>query len=98
VDAGGAVVEVLGSRAYTLPSTRQDLDAWLATYDLGVTSVIDASGHDLESLTALVVREVVVIVDLASMRIVWRFNGDLAGIDPSSINAAAAEMHRRLGR
>jgi hypothetical protein len=98
VTAGGAVVEVLASEGFTFVADRTHLDAWLATYDLRVTSVIDAPGHGLETLHVVGVRETSLIVDLATMKIVWMMNGDLGGVDPSSINAAAAEMHRRLGK
>lgn len=98
VEAGGAVVEVLGSQGWEYVATRPYLDAWLATYDLRVTSVIDAPGHGLETLHVFGIRETSVIVDLTTMQIVWKMNGDVGGVDPSSIIAAAAEMHLRLGQ
>jgi hypothetical protein len=98
VAAGGAVVEVLASEGFSFVADRTHLDAWLATYDLRVTSVIDAPGHGLETLHVVGMRETSLVVDLSTMKVVWMMNGDLGGVDPSSINAAAAEMHRRLGQ
>jgi hypothetical protein len=96
VDAGGLVVEVLGSTGFFNPATASDLDAWVATYDLNVTSVIDAPGLGMQTINALGVRETAIIIDLSTMRVIWKMNGDLGGIQPSTINAAVTEMLRLL--
>lgn len=94
--AGAAVVEVLVSKQYSDPANRTHLDAWVATYDLTVTTVIDAPGHELESLDAIGIRETAVIVELPSMRILWRATGDLFGVGASSVELAATELVSRL--
>jgi hypothetical protein len=96
--SGGAaiVAEVLVSKQYSSPATRSHLDAWVAAFDLTVTTVIDAPGHELGSLAAIGVRETAILVDLATMKIVWRRTGDLFGIQDSSVDFAATELLSRL--
>jgi hypothetical protein len=94
--AGGAVVEVLITQDYFSVANRSHLDAWVATYDLTVTSVIDASDRELESYRRIGIRETTLVVDLSTMKVVWRLTGDLFGIDPSSVSAGAAEILARL--
>jgi hypothetical protein len=98
VDAGGLVVEVLGSRAFSSPAERADLDAWVASYDFETTALMDADGHALATLNAVGVRDTALVVQLPELRILWRFTGDLSGVTPTSAEAGLDEMHRRLGR
>lgn len=86
VDAGGAIVEVL----YT-----GDLDAWITTYDLGVTTV---KPKDARSQEVLGIRETVFIIDLATMQIVYKTQGSLAGVGDSSAKTGMAEMLTILGQ
>lgn len=97
VAEGAAVVEVLGSQGFFYPATDASLTAWLTTYDLTVTAVIDAPGHALETLHAAGVRETAVIVDLSTMKVVWKDYGDQSGMDPPSIDAASVEMRKLIG-
>jgi hypothetical protein len=98
VDAGGLVIEVLGSQGFFSPADRAHLDAWVETYGFVTTSVIDAPGHELATRDAMEIRETALVVDLATMRVLFRMTGDLAGIEPSSLCGAFPEMHRRLAR
>src|SRR5262245_18439499 len=98
VDAGGLVVEVLGSQGFFNPADRAHLDAWVNTYDFVTTSVIDAPGQELATRDAMEIRETALVVDLTTMRVVFRMTGDLAGIEPASLCGAFPEMHRRLAR
>ena len=66
--------------------------------DLNVTAMIDAPATPRLSLTTLGIRETVVIVEIPSMVIVWKKNGDITGITPSSINDATTEILRLLGQ
>jgi hypothetical protein len=60
--------------------------------------MIDAPESPSLSLTTLGIRETVVIVEIPSMVIVWKRNGDVTGIAPSSINDATTEILRLLGQ
>ena len=66
--------------------------------DLNVTSMIDAPATPRLTLTTLGIRETVVIVEIPSMVIVWKKNGDITGFTPSSINDATTEILRLLGQ
>jgi hypothetical protein len=97
VDAGGVVVEVLQTSGFAEPTVDQ-LDAWINTYDLGVTSVIDRDPDaETETFTALGDREQVFIVDLSTMAVVYQFDGNNFGTPPASTVAAIDEILRRLG-
>jgi hypothetical protein len=94
--AGGLVMEVLISHGFFSPATRDYLDAWVKTYDFSMTSVIDAPGHELATLNAMGIRETALVIELSTMHVVFRKTGDLAGIDPPSLDDAFAEMYARL--
>jgi hypothetical protein len=88
LDAGGVVVEVLQSSRKAEP-TLAELDAWITTYELPVTSVMDRDPDaETETFDALGVREQIFIVELSTMKIVFQVNGSTAGIgDPSAKTA-----------
>lgn len=73
------MVEVLGSSGFTTAAQKSDLDAWVSTYELPVTTVIDAPGAGTATLMAMGRRENTVIVQLPSMQVVWRDEGDFTG-------------------
>lgn len=100
VDAGGAVVEILGTYGFaTTPApTHAQLDAWVNAYNLNISTFIDADSAPGQTITAFMVRETTVIVKVPSMQIVWVDHGDITGTMPSSISAAATEMHMLLGK
>jgi hypothetical protein len=79
------VLETNGGRE----PTRADLDNWITTFGLRVTSVIDRDPDpETETYDALGIREQAFVVDLSTMRIVFQINGSVAGIgDPSVVNA-----------
>jgi hypothetical protein len=96
-EAGALLVEVLGSFEFTNPADRAHLDAWIRTYELTMTSVIDSPGHGLTTLTDVGIRETALVIDLTTMQIVFRMTGDLSGIGPSSLDSAFTYLHDHLG-
>lgn len=87
-DAGGEVVESLDTTKTT------DLDAWITAYNLSVTTVMPSvPGQQLVGQ-----RETVFIIDLCTMKIVYKTQGNLAGIGPSSITAAVTKILTLLGK
>jgi len=65
-----------------------DLAAWANTYDLNVTTV---SPKDSQTYN-FSIRETAFIVDLRTMQIVWKNNGSLLGIGPSSASLAITQI------
>ncbi len=97
IAAGGVVVEILES---TLggPTARANLDAWVNTYRLPVTALIDPPAERVtRTLNTYGIRESLFLVDLRTMRIVEKYNGSVAGVGPSSIAQGAARMLELLG-
>jgi hypothetical protein len=94
VDAGGIVVEVLATGA--TGNVRNDLDAWITTYDLTVTTMGDAPGAAGQTLQLLGVREATVIVELPTMRVVWYDDGDQSGLLRTAADMAIDEALRLL--
>jgi len=91
---GAAVVEVLGSiYIQAAPADRAHLDAWITTYELHVTSVIDAPGHELATLNDFGIRETALVVNLPTMRIEYRSTGNLAPDGPTSLDDAFDYVH-----
>ncbi|MGZ3422532.1 MAG: hypothetical protein ACXWUG_20565 [Polyangiales bacterium] len=97
-DAGGYVVEVLGSKAGG-PVAKADLDAWIKTYKVPVTALIDTpAGSGTKTLTFFGIRETCVIVDVHTMKIVKKVNGSVAGIGDSSIKQLIPQILTLLGK
>ncbi|HEX4339563.1 MAG TPA: hypothetical protein VH062_26835 [Polyangiaceae bacterium] len=92
-EEGALVVEVLGSTQFTNPADKKHLDAWIQAYDLRTTTLIDEPGHELSTLDAIGIRETALVVELATMKVVFRMTGDLAGIGPSSLDSAFTYLH-----
>lgn len=92
VDAGGVVVEILGTRT-GLATKKPDLDTWVNNYKLPVTSLIDSpAGSGTKTLTFFTVRETCVIVDVRTMKIVKKINGSTAGSGKSSVAQLVPEI------
>lgn len=89
MDAGGLVVEILGSKSGGVPS-QTDVKAWVDTYDLHVTTVKDGPGS--KSIAFFGVRETAVVVDLRTMKIVKKVNGSVAGSGDSSVKQLVPEV------
>lgn len=99
VDAGGIVVEVLSDgQLFSVQATQSDLDAWINTYSLTVTSVIEAQGSYGQTLQALGIREGTAIVEIPAMKVVWYDDGDQSGSTAVTTGAFKAidEMLRLL--
>lgn len=96
-DAGGVIVEILGTKAGGAVK-KADLDAWITTYKLPVTSVIDTpAGSSTKTLTFFGIRETCVIVDVKTMKIVRKINGSVTGTGDSSVKQLVPEILKLLG-
>lgn len=97
MQAGGRVIQILmtngGQRA-----TRSALDAWVNRFGLRITTLIDPAGVGTRTLATYGVRESAFIVDLATMRVVRKVNGSVAGIGPSAIQQIVPTMLDLLRR
>jgi hypothetical protein len=90
------VVEVLESYSGG-PVTRGNLDAWVSTYGLRVTSVIDPPDERVtRTLSTYGIRESLFVVDLRTMRIVNKYNGSVAGVGASSVSMATERILQLL--
>ena len=85
VDAGGAIVEILASKAGGAVA-KADLNNWVNTFNLPVTSVMDTPpGSGTKTLTFFGIRETCVVVDVRTMKIVKKVNGSVTGSGDSSV-------------
>jgi hypothetical protein len=90
--AGGMVVEILETTAFAY-TPRANLDAWVNTYHLPVTTVIDPPAERVtRTYMTYGVRESLFVVDLRTMRILSKFNGSVAGVGDSSITMGIARV------
>lgn len=71
---------------------RPALDAWVNRFGLRVTALIDPPNVGTRTLSTYGIRESAFIVDLATMRIVRKANGSVAGIGPSAVAMLAPAM------
>jgi len=88
IEAGGLVVDILHSG---------DLTAWILAEDLHISVV---KPKDVETLSQLVSREWVYIVDLKTMKIVWKGFGSYSGgpASTNNINAGLTQLTTLLGK
>ena len=84
-DAGGAVVESLHSGS---------LDAWITAYNLSVTTVMPIDPNQ----QLIGERETLWIIDLCTMKIVYKTQGSLAGLGDSSAKTGIAKILTLLGK
>src|SRR5262245_13534581 len=92
LDAGGIIIEVL-----TESATRANLDAWVATYKLPVTTVKDPDANGRQTIDALGRREYNFIVNLSDMTIVAFDQGDVFGNGTPSATVGMQKMITLLG-
>jgi hypothetical protein len=92
VDAGGAVVEILGTYSFarTPTPTKAQLDSWITTYNLTCSTFIDAPGHAGQTIDFFTIRETLLIVAIPSMQIKYVLHGDVSGISASSVSQATS--------
>jgi hypothetical protein len=90
------IVEVLATNVGS-PPTRNNLNAWITTFGLPVTALIDPAGVGTRTLTTYGIRESTFIVDLSTMLIVFKVNGSTAGVGPSGVSQAIPRMLELLG-
>jgi hypothetical protein len=69
-------------------ASKANLDAWITTYKLPVTSVRDPDAKPLQTYNALGIRETIFIVDLGTMKIVKVINGSVLGVQPNAVRQA----------
>ena len=82
MDAGGVIVEILAGSAGAHPS-RAELDAWINTYHLPVTTVRDVTGTP--TLATYGIRESAFVVNLRNMVVEIKINGSIAGLGDSAV-------------
>ena len=97
VDAGGIIVEILTTRLGGAP-TKADLDTWVNTYKIPVTSVMDPPGTGTKTFTAYGRRENAFVVDLKTMKILKKVSGSIAGIGDSSVKTGIAYLMPLLAK
>lgn len=81
------IIEVLETKnlSTTTGPTRADLDTWITTYKLPVTSLIDPPSAPLATFNTYGQREQAFVVDLKTMKILKKVEGSLAGVGDSSV-------------
>jgi len=82
VQAGGAIVEVLGN------GTKMQLDSWVNNFQLKTTTVRDPDSDSSQTVTALVRREYSYVVDLSTMKIMTIYIGTTDGSMPNGISSS----------
>ena len=97
LQAGGIIIEILAGGQFGGQPTRQELDAWITTYALPITTVKDPDSMPQASLKALVQREHTYIVDLSTMKIVNYFAGTTTGIGTTGAMMGMQTMLTLLG-
>jgi hypothetical protein len=97
VGYGAVVVEVLETKVGAAP-TKADLDAWITSHKLPVTSMIDAPSSPLATYHALGRREQGWVVQLPSMTIVKKYTGSTDGSPDGLISTAVADLKTLLGK
>jgi hypothetical protein len=100
-DAGGLVIEILATKGFTAGSApaKADLDAWIDSFKLPVTTVMDPPGTGTPTFNAIGPRETSYIVDLKTMKIVKRITGDTTGANSVTImDGAIADILALLAK
>ncbi|MFO0560647.1 MAG: hypothetical protein U0269_21710 [Polyangiales bacterium] len=88
--AGGLLVEVL-TEGFTGAPTRANLDAWVTTHSLSLTTLMDRSTR--RAFMVLGRREISYVVDLRTMRIVRKVLGDTSGAtSTATLNATVDQL------
>jgi len=77
-------------------ASQNDVNAWINTYSLPVTTVIGAAGAYNQTLQALGIREATAIVEIPAMKVVWYDNGDQSGTVTTGASMAIDETLRLL--
>jgi hypothetical protein len=97
IEAGGVVVDVLHAGPIGLPPSPGDVLAWAKAEDLHISVVKPKDG---ETLAQLVSREWTYVIDLKTMKIVWKGFGSYSGGANSStnINAGLTQLMTLLGK
>jgi hypothetical protein len=88
IDAGGKVLEILSDTS----ANRAQLESWITTYNLNITSLIDAAGMAGAALNVATIRETLFIVKMPEMKIVYVNHGDISGISAPSVDAATTQI------
>ena len=91
LDAGGVIVEILAGSAGAQPS-RTELDGWINTYRLPVTTLTDPMGAGTVTLRTYGIRESAFIVNLSTMRVEVKIPGSVLGVGDSAVRTAIPMM------
>lgn len=94
IQAGGLVTEILYAGAIGLPPTQTEMTAWIQKYGLYVSVV---KPKDAQTMNELVSREWTYVIDLKTMKIVWKQFGSYDG-SSTSVDAGLTELHTLLGK
>lgn len=99
--AGGAIVEILAQYAFG-PTTKTNVDNWINSAGIVVTSVRDPDNMQGQTINALVQREYTYVVDLHTMKILRVIVGTTNGSMPkpgvtSSVVCGMCDVLGRLG-
>lgn len=78
------IIEVLQTAGFSAP-TKSNLDAWINTYSLPVTSLIDPPSKPKATFDTYGGREQVFVLDMRTMKILRYVQGSLAGSGDSSV-------------
>lgn len=95
IAAGGEFLEVVGIDGM---ATRSDLDAWIVSSNVSITSVRDPDGLYPQSQNALTTREWSYVIDLHTMKVVYKVFGSYGGGQPSidAVDMAISDILTRL--
>lgn len=98
IDAGGAVIEIVITKAFTGPPAKADLDAWITKYSLVNTAAMDPTGTGTPTHDLLGERDTAYIVELPSMKVKAKIIGSYSGATPGSIEKGFAQMKTLLAQ
>jgi hypothetical protein len=98
VTAGGVMIEVLMTKGFTTPPAKMDLDQWVGSHSLNITTMEDLDTA-LPTSNELGRRDQAFIIDLSTMKIIQSINGNIgpAG-NMNSGPLGMAAMHMLLGK
>jgi hypothetical protein len=90
------IIEVVAQGTVSSGVTDAELNGWVEAYENIPIIVRDAPGHEGESLSALTIRETLLIVEIPAMQIVYLDRGDVSGATASSAIDGLTELERLL--
>jgi hypothetical protein len=98
VQAGGVIIEVLATDGFVTQPTKAQLDSWVNTYLLHVTTVKDPDDAGTASNDLFGRRDQAYIVDLRTMTVIQYIDGSITASQTNSAGLAMAQMSTLLGQ